>query len=428
MKGSCTARSGDGQPRLVYPEKFKMQDAPDYQRNPDFLSMIRTWTLNQVYLTCFHPGPMRILMSPTSSSKLHLAYFVTPHGFGHAARASAIMASITQNNPGVHFELFTQVPEWFFAASCPGSYTYHDCVSDVGLAQKTPLTEDLDLTIQRLAALLPFRPQTLAALKEEIQGSDCRLVLCDIAPLGIAVAKAAAIPSVLVENFTWDWIYKGYVAEEPRFQAPIEYLRNIFSGADYHIQTAPVCRPSPTSHLTTNPVGRKRRAPAGEIRQQLGISPGDKVVLISMGGIEGHYPFVQKLADFPGIHFIIPGGGEAVRIEQNLVFLPHHSNFYHPDLMFASDMVISKAGYSTISEAYWAGIPFAYVARQRFPESAVMAEFIQHSIGGFEISTEDFEQGNWIALLPDWLARPRINRQPPNGADQAAQFICGLLK
>ncbi len=96
--------------------------------------------------------------------------------------------------------------------------------------------------------------------------------------------------------------------------------------------------------------------------------------------------------------------------------------------MFASDMVVSKAGYSTISEAYWAGIPFAYVARQKFPESAVMAEFIHQSIGGFEISPEDFQAGNWISQLTGWLARPRIQRQPPNGADQAARFIYELVK
>jgi UDP:flavonoid glycosyltransferase YjiC (YdhE family) len=365
-------------------------------------------------------------MSSSSPPNIHLAYFVTPHGYGHAARASAIMASITEINPGVHFELFTQVPEWFFAASCPGVYTYHDCISDVGLAQNTPLTEDLDLTIRRLSALLPFRPDNVADLKKEILRTDCKLVVCDIAPLGIAVAKAAALPSVLTENFTWDWIYQGYVDVEPRFKEPIQYLHNIFSEADYHIQTEPVCKPSHRSHLTTHPIGRKARTPAGEIRRQLGISSAAKVVLISMGGIEGEYPFVQKLLDCPEIFFIIPGGGSSMKVEQNLVFLPHHSNFYHPDLMFASDMVVSKAGYSTISEAYWAGIPFAYVARQKFPESAVMAKFIQQSMGGFEISPEDFQQGNWVRLLTEWLAKPKIQRQPPNGADEAAQFICSL--
>jgi hypothetical protein len=57
-----------------------------------------------------------------------------------------------------------------------------------------------------------------------------------------------------------------------------------------------------------------------------------------------------------------------------------------------------------------------------------MASFIQHFIGGFEISPEDFQQGDWISLLPGWLSRPKIQRQLPNGADQVARFLYGLVK
>jgi UDP:flavonoid glycosyltransferase YjiC (YdhE family) len=325
--------------------------------------------------------------------------------------------------------LYTQVPEWFFIASKPGSYTYHDCFSDVGLAQTTPLSEDLDLTLERLNRLLPFRPDNLASLKKEILGTQCKLVVCDIAPLGIAVAQAAGLPSILIENFTWDWIYQGYLDVEPRFHQPIEYLHQVFSEANYHIQTEPVCVPSTGRHLTTHPVSRSARTSPGEIRSRLDIPPDVKIVLISMGGIQGEYQFVQKLSDLPGVYFILPGGSQTtIHYEESRVFLPHHSDFYHPDLMAASDMVVGKAGYSTIAEAYWAGIPFAYVSRQRFPEAAVMAEYVQQSIGGFEISAEHFQKGDWISRLPEWLARPKIERQPPNGADQAAQFICGLVK
>ena len=358
----------------------------------------------------------------SSQRKIHLAYFITPHGYGHAARASAIMTSMTEINPNFHFEIFTQVPEWFFSSSQPGSYTYHDCFCDVGLAQKTPLTEDLHLTIERLGKLLPFIPDKINDLVRKIQSLNCKMILCDIAPLGIAVANAAGIPSVLIENFTWDWIYQGYVDEEPMFQRPIHYLHEVFLGADYHIQTEPVCVPSIDSHLTTRPISRKARIPGSEIRVRLGIPSSAKVVLISMGGIQGEYHFAQKLAELPDVYFVVPGAGPIMKVDGNRIFLPHHSDFYHPDLMFASDMVIGKAGYSTIAEAYWASIPFAYVARQRFPESAVMTEYIQKSIGGFEISAEVFQGGNWISRLPEWISKPRIQREPLNGADQAARF------
>ncbi len=362
------------------------------------------------------------------SEEIHIAYFITPHGFGHAARACAIMAAMTSADPNIHFEIFTQVPEWFFVASRIGSYTYHDCYSDVGLAQMTPLIEDLDLTIQRLNNLLPFRHEMLQDLAARLNRLQCRAVVCDIAPLGIAAARMAGLPSILTENFTWDWIYQGYVRDEPRFAEFIAYLHNIFGSANYLIQTAPMCVSTPDSILTTRPVSRNPHTAASQVRSQLGIPAGAKVVLISMGGIPDDYPFTQKLASIPDIFFIVPGAGQTVQKERNRVILPHHSNFYHPDLMAASDMVVGKAGYSTCAEAYWAGIPFAYIPRQKFLESAVMAQFIHSSVGGFEIMDSDFQAGNWTERLPEWLEKPKLFRQPPNGAEQAGRLICDLVR
>ena len=33
------------------------------------------------------------------ATRLRVAYFVSPHGFGHAARASAVMAALGRLNP-----------------------------------------------------------------------------------------------------------------------------------------------------------------------------------------------------------------------------------------------------------------------------------------------------------------------------------------
>jgi hypothetical protein len=46
-----------------------------------------------------------------------IAYFVSPHGFGHAARAAAVMEALSEIDTGVQFEIFTTVPFWFFRDS-----------------------------------------------------------------------------------------------------------------------------------------------------------------------------------------------------------------------------------------------------------------------------------------------------------------------
>jgi hypothetical protein len=246
--------------------------------------------------------------------------------------------------------------------------------------------------------------------------------------LGILVARQAGLPSVLVENFTWDWIYSGYVEEEPRFAAPIAYLHELFLTADFHIQTEPACTFDPSADLRSGVVSRKPRSPGPATREQLGVPPDEPMVMITMGGILTHYPFLSRLEHDPGARFLIPGGGGSVdqgATEQrgSLVLLPHHSDVYHPDMVEASNVVVGKLGYSTLAEAYAAGLPFAYIPREHFPESPPLARFVRQEMGAVELSEERFFTGDWLDLLPELLARPRRRPTRPNGADEIAEFL-----
>jgi UDP:flavonoid glycosyltransferase YjiC (YdhE family) len=349
-----------------------------------------------------------------------LAFFISPHGFGHASRAAAVMNALA--NTDIHFEIFTLVPRWFFQDSVAASFTYHSLLTDIGLAQETSLREDIPLTLHRLEQFLPFNDKLISDLAARVTKLKCALVVCDIAPLGIAIAREAGIPSALVENFTWDWIYKGYVQEDARFKQYIAYLRGVFRSADHHIQTEPVCDYW-NAALVTPPVSRTPRTSRKEIRGQLGIPQRAKTVLITMGGIPEQHSFLGRLREIKNVSFIIPGTHRSIRQPDNLILLPHRSQFYHPDLMNAADAVIGKAGYSTVAETYHAGIPFGYVQREKFREAAAMARFIQKQMRGIEITAAQFESGAWVSTLPDLLALPRIHRREPNGAEQAANFI-----
>lgn len=362
-----------------------------------------------------------------TTSPVPLAFFVSSHGFGHAARAVAVMNSIYERVPTAHFEIFTLTPRWFFEESLQASFNLHSVKTDIGLVQQTPLEEDFEKTLNELDNFLPFNQALVNNLAKQIGEAKCRLVLCDIAPLGIAVAHTAGIPSVLVENFTWDWIYEFYTAKYPRFDSHIEYLRKIFNSADHHIQTQPVCNPKKTVSLTTLPVSRKPKTPAGEIRQQLRIPDNYYMVLVTMGGIPERFSGLRDLGNLDGISLVIPGGSHQAEFRNHMILLPHHSNFYHPDLVFASDAVIGKAGYSTIAEVYFAGAPFGYINRPNFRESSVLTTFIQHQMTGVEIPSSTFHNGDWINVVPQLINLPRIQRLSPNGADQVASYVHSLL-
>ena len=91
--------------------------------------------------------------------------------------------------------------------------------------------------------------------------------------------------------------------------------------------------------------------------------------------------------------------------------------------MHASDAVIGKVGYSTLAEAYHAGIPFGFIARDSFRESDSLVSYINEEMAGLHIKEEDFFNGKWIRSLPELLSLPRLRRSGPNGSDQAAHYI-----
>jgi Glycosyl transferase family 1 len=354
-----------------------------------------------------------------------IAFFITPHGFGHAGRAAAVMEALHRQDTGIRFEIFTETPEWFFRDSMPGPFGYHTCMTDIGMVQEDPLREDVRATVRRLDEFLPFDPTNLAALAEQVRNTKCELVICDIAPLGIAVARAAAIPSVLIENFTWDWIYEGYAREDSEMKPHAAYLSTVFQSADYHVQTEPVSVYR-TSNLLTPPVSRPARTPRSETRTRLQVPSSAQAVLITMGGMRSRHTFLSRLKEQKGIFFVIPGSSGSVLAEDNLVMLPHHSRFFHPDLIAACDAVIGKVGYSTVAEVYDAGVPFGYIPRSRFRESETLTTFAHQRMNGIEISEGRFESGAWLSDLPELLALPRTQRGEANGAAEVANFICEI--
>ncbi len=352
-----------------------------------------------------------------------IAYFISPHGYGHAARASAVMTALRKIDPAIDFEIFTKVPRQFFEGSLGPRFGYHTLLTDVGLAQKSSMVEDIDETIRRLDEFLPFSPAHTEQVARRLKQLGCQLVLCDISPLGLAVAQAAGLPAVLIENFTWDWIYTGYLAEDERMGRHIDYLQAIFATADYHIQTTPVCQPQPVD-LTTRPVSRPSRTPRSDIRQQLGVPEAGKLVMVTMGG-SGSWgtPVLESLQALENVHFIIANNSQTQERHGNVIILSRHSDLFHPDLVNAADALIGKAGYSTLAEVYYAGIPYGYILRPKFRESAILESYIETTMRGLPLTERQFENGAWLSRLPELLALPRLDRDGPNGADQIAAFI-----
>jgi hypothetical protein len=358
---------------------------------------------------------------------VRLAVFVTPHGFGHAARACAVIGALAERVP-LAVELFTTVPEWFFADSLRVPFAMHPVRTDIGLAQRDALDEDLAGTLRELDVFLPWPPDLVGSLAATVRESGCAGVLCDVAPLGIAVAAAAGLQAALVENFTWDWIYDGYGDREPGLRRHSRELARWFAAADLRIQTAPVCRAWPGA-VAIEPVARLPRRSRAEVRAELGIGASERAVLVTMGGIPWDHGALVAGAGprLPrDVVLVVPGGAPRARSLPWARLLPFHSSLYHPDLVAAADAVVGKLGYSTLAECWGSGVPFGFVPRASFPESPVLAAAVETAGAGTAVSAEALRGRDW-GWLDRVLSIPRVDGGRARGNATAASALSGWL-
>lgn len=288
------------------------------------------------------------------------------------------------------------------------------------------MNEDIPATLNLLKAFLPFDGPTIQSLAQRLRAQRCDLVVCDIAPLGIVVGREAGVPTVLIENFTWDWIYSAYVETAPEIELYAAYLETVFQGADYHLRAEPACQDSP-SDLTVRPIGRRARTPPEQIREALGFQGHEKMVLVTFGGTPGAWNPIGNMDNHPDVVFVVPTAAEESDTEGDAVRSVARSKFYHPDLIGAADVLISKLGYSTIAEVYYAGVPFGFLRRPDFRESPALERFVRENLPSLCIGADVFESEEWEHLLARLLELPRVERSGPDGAHQAADFILGIL-
>ena len=362
---------------------------------------------------------------------MNIAYFISSHGFGHATRATAIMAALRARDPEIRFEIFTGTPEWLFLDAGLTNYNYHPGAVDVGLVQRSPMEHDLPKTIEAVTSYIDSIPEKAGEIAAELRELDVRAVVCDISPLGIIAGKKAGLPVILFENFTWDWIYEIYEPEYPEFCRIDAQYRGIFMQADVRMQSDPLCDPIPgpaSNIFYIPPVSRRPHHSPETLRKMLDIPAKHRIGLISMGGIPEDLEFAVNCQIPDDVTLLLPGTFTKTEKIGNKILLPHHSGVYHPDMVHAADFVIGKAGYSTIGEVCASGAAYGFISRNNFRESDVTSDFLRKRPNTMEIRMDRFERFTLNEEISELLAMGKNAPQAVNGSQIAADIILQTLR
>ncbi|MEO1368538.1 MAG: hypothetical protein AAFX50_15295, partial [Acidobacteriota bacterium] len=282
----------------------------------------------------------------------------------------------------------------------------------------------LDATAERLRALFEAPDSIVDPIARALDDVAPGLVVCDISPWGLEAARRRGLPTVLIENFTWDWIYRGY--GDPRLDDAADRFGALFR-ADRHLRLEPFCGELGDA-AAVPPVARPPRRGRAEVRRALGVADDASMALVTMGGVPWHFDDVEaQLAARSGERvLVIAGGAPDMRHLGRCVLIPHRSDFYHPDLVAAADLVVGKLGYSTVAEVAESGRAFLYVPRPRFRESPALEAWVERHLAARAFSPADLGAPDWLARLDralEELARATPRPGLGGGAARVAEAL-----
>lgn len=357
-----------------------------------------------------------------------VAFYVSGHGFGHAVRCSELIRCLWDAEPGLPLLVKTSAPEWLFSLLAGRRVPVEPLECDVGVAQADSLHVDAVETLRRARTLLESWDSIVDSEAKTCREAGVGLIVSDIPAVAFLVAEALGVPSLALGNFAWDWIYEGYASGEKGFLEIIPALREAY-GLSTLLLKLPMS-PSMDAFPRQRPVPllvRTTDEPRGRLRGRLGLTGGERTVLLSFGGIGFGGLKPEDLARLDKFRFIL-FGDPADAAPANVTVLPHRCPNHH-EWVRAADVVVTKPGYGIVAEALASGTPMLHTSRGEFAEYPLLVEAIEAHLPNRFVSREEFVAGRWTHLLDELSEeeRPAAPVVDCSGGEVAAEAVLDYL-
>lgn len=369
-----------------------------------------------------------------------IAFYISGHGFGHASRAIEVINALGELRPDIPVCVRTSAPRRLFDLTLRRPVAFFDVPCDTGIIQKDSLQLDAVASIREAAEFHRRLAQRADREAAFLRSRGAWIVVGDIPPLASAAAFSTDIPSILIGNFTWDWIYEGYpdlLRSAPDLLATI---RRAYSTASLVLRLPMSGGFSGLSSVTRDIpfiTRRSLRDPA-EVRRALGVALDKPLVLVSFGGygvtgLDG--AGLSELGDYTLATTDVPSrdGWEKPAEVKGLVNLSeqqlYDNGYRYEDLVRAADVVVTKPGYGIIAEAIANDTAILYTSRGRFVEYDVLVAEMPRYLRAEFIEQSDLLAGRWKDGLHRLLKAPKpAATADTNGALVAAEAILQIYE
>lgn len=355
-----------------------------------------------------------------------LAYYITPHGFGHAVRSLEVIRQLYLMSDSVDVIVVSDLPQFLVDENVGRSLPIRRKRLDLGLVQKDSLRFDLDVSLKVLEELYESRESLINEEIAFLESEQVDEIVCDIPFLPFLAASEYGVPSLGMSNFTWDWIYQAYAQSDSRWSPLVRWIRESYGACGHFLQLPMHGDCSACPHIEDVPlVARKSTRDPEKTRKILGCEPGKKACLIS----------------FAHLHLDEKAQRNLERIDNALFFYKKPLSFHfgnsrcldafnlsYADVVAAMDAVITKPGYGIVSDCLVQGTPVIFTDRGFFPEYNILVDEMRRHLATFFLPLEDFYAGEWEPAITALDALPRLeSKVRSDGAEVCARAILSRL-
>lgn len=348
-------------------------------------------------------------------AKLTIMYYVSSHGYGHAARACQVMAALP---PEVKILCRTAVDPQFIQRESGRKIKVLPARFDTGVNQKDNRTLDWASTFSEARKVLQEASAGLMDEVDLLRRHRVDVIVCDVPPAPLEAARMAGIPAVVVGNFTWVDIFDRERKKLPEAGELADLWREQYGLVTLAIRTPPAF---PLNYFrtvqTVEPIARRGKNIRRELLSALRLPGDQKLVLLYFGTFGDD---ALAIPEVPGVTFLSMTKMPAPAIEID------PDQWHFPDVVASADAVVAKPGYGTVGECMANGTPVIYHPRTEFAEYAVLRKALEEWGGAVQIPLSRLESGQWqTALKAAFALKPKKVRA--NGAAQAAAAILELV-
>lgn len=332
-----------------------------------------------------------------SNKTANICFYISDYGYGHASRDIAVIRRILNDcNDDCTAKIFvkTDGPYRFIKQSLP-SVTTIKTRNDIDLAYKeNSVIVNKTETEERLDQWVASWDDYIRLEKAFCQSNEIDLILSDIVPQSFIVANELELPGIGISNFTWHYIFFNLFGST---QATDRLEKAYACGDMALILPFNENMSSFKRRRLIGLISREATIDRAILRRKYGVAEDELLIYIGLGrSLDPSLLKGWNGLDVPGVKFLLSSNLDLPL--KNSIRIPAEETETQ-NCISMCDLVVSKTGYSTVSEAIRAKVPMLLFRRDGFKEDCLIADEVKRLGIGDEISEQSFLDGEWTSLL-----------------------------